>query len=414
LFWLPAGGLVVIATASFAIAARLGDEADRREEAKAVLIRLEAKANTQRALQWQAIAAPDRFDQLREPEQVVRGQIAAILAELAALRPGDPSVHRVIAATRDWQAAVDEQLRRLAVGQVDADRRVDEHGPSFQRLSELLGRTTDNYAALAAAAERSADLGTIAVAALATMLTLVLLLQIDWAKARQRAAEARVRQERARLVHKVLTAAEQQRAGLAAELHDGPIQALTGLTLGLERSRLRLQRGRTDEGVELLVSVQGRLAAEIQSLRAIMATLRPPVLVERGLVSALGDYVRVVERQAGIRCTLTARLPQRLPPDQEVVLYRAAQEALTNVAKHARATSARVELSEQGMSVVLEVRDDGAGFDPDQELLGDLDHFGLAGMRQRVELAGGTCKVRSRPGAGTVVVATLPRELVPA
>ncbi len=210
MFWLPAGGLVVIATASFVIAARLGEVADRREEAKEVLIRLEAKANTQRALQWQAIAAPDRFDQLREPEQVVRGQIAAILAELAALRPGDPSVHRVIAAT-------------------------------------------------------PADLGTIAVAALATMLTLVLLLQIERAKARQRAAEARVQQERARLVHKVLTAAEQQRAGLAAELHDGPIQALTGLTLGLERSRLRLQRGRTDEGVELLVSVQGRLAAEIQS-----------------------------------------------------------------------------------------------------------------------------------------------------
>jgi two-component system NarL family sensor kinase len=135
--------------------------------------------------------------------------------------------------------------------------------------------------------------------------------------------------------------------------------------------------------------------------------------VERGLVSALGDYVRVVERQAGIGCTLAARLPQRLPQDQEVVLYRIAQEALANVVKHARAASARVELFEQGGSVVLEVRDDGAGFDPNRELLGDLDHFGLAGMRQRVELAGGTCQVRSRPGGGTVVVATLPRELVP-
>lgn len=405
----------MIATASFGIATRLGDEADRREEAKDVLLRLEAKTNTHRALQWQAVAAPDRFDKLREPEQAVRGQIAAILVELAALRPGDPSADRVIAATRDWQAAVDEQFRRLAAGHGDAALLVDQQraDASFQRLSGLLRRATDHYAAAAAAAERTADLGTIAVAALATFLTLMLLLQIERAKARQRAAEARAQQERARLVHKVLTVAEQQRSQLAAELHDGPIQALTGLTLGLERGRLRLQRGRTDEGVELLAGVQDRLAAEIQSLRGIMATLRPPVLVERGLVSALGDYVRVVERQAGIGCTLAARLPQRLPQDQEVVLYRIAQEALANVVKHARAASARVELFEQGGSVVLEVRDDGAGFDPNRELLGDLDHFGLAGMRQRVELAGGTCQVRSRPGGGTVVVATLPRELVP-
>jgi two-component system sensor histidine kinase UhpB len=103
-----------------------------------------------------------------------------------------------------------------------------------------------------------------------------------------------------------------------------------------------------------------------------MATLRPPVLEERGLVSALSDYVEVVRQQAGISCTLAAKLPERLPTDTEIVLYRVAQEALTNVARHARASSARVEL------------------------------------------AGGTWTVWSRPGAGTVLTASLPRAMVAA
>jgi signal transduction histidine kinase len=137
-------------------------------------------------------------------------------------------------------------------------------------------------------------------------------------------------------------------------------------------------------------------------------------LLERGLVSALSDYVEVVRQQAGISCTLAARLPGRLPEDTEIVLYRVAQEALTNVARHARASKARVELTETAEGVVLEVHDDGIGFDPSAERLGGLDHFGLAGMRERVELAGGTWTVWSRPGSGTVLTASLPKALVAA
>jgi len=115
----------------------------------------------------------------------------------------------------------------------------------------------------------------------------------------------------------------------------------------------------------------------------------------------------MVRQQAGISCTLAAKLPDRLPEDHEIVLYRVAQEALTNVARHARASSARVELTETAETVVLEVHDDGVGFDPAaEEQQGGLDHFGLAGMRERVELAGGTWTMWSRPGAGTVLTAS--------
>jgi signal transduction histidine kinase len=207
---------------------------------------------------------------------------------------------------------------------------------------------------------------------------------------------------------------ERQRSGMAAELHDGPIQGLTRLGLSLERGQLGLRRGQLEEGSQLLSDAQAGLAAEVQSLRRIMATLRPPVLEERGLVSALCDYVDMVRQQSGISCTLAAKLPERLPEDTEIVPYRVAQEALTNVARHARASRARVELSETAEAVVLEVHDDGIGFDPAAEQLGGLDHFGLAGMRERVELAGGTWTVWSRPGSGTVLTASLPKALVAA
>jgi signal transduction histidine kinase len=84
------------------------------------------------------------------------------------------------------------------------------------------------------------------------------------------------------------------------------------------------------------------------------------------------------------------------------------------VARHSKASSARVELIETAGKVVLEVHDDGIGFDPASELVGGLNHFGLAGMRERVELAGGTWTVWSREGSGTVLTATLPKTLVAA
>jgi signal transduction histidine kinase len=343
-------------------------------------------------------------------------EFTAALDQLGAVAPGAPAVAQVRAAALDWRGAVDAKLRLLAAGDLVAANRLDRArvAPAFDRLAGLLRTTAAGYSAAASAAQGRSKAGTLAVVVAATLLSLFLLWRVERARSRQHAAEARAREERGRLVNKILTVAEQQRSSMAAELHDGPIQGLTRLGLALERGRLRLRRGQPEEGARLLAEVQGALAEEVQSLRRIMATLRPPVLEERGLVSALYDYVEVVREQAGINCTLTAKVPERLPEDQEIVLYRVAQEALANVARHARASRARVELIETSDKVVLEVHDDGIGFDPDKELHGSLDHFGLAGMRERVELAGGTCTVWSRPGSGTVLTAALPRAPVAA
>jgi signal transduction histidine kinase len=382
-----------------------------------VFFRLEARAYQQNALEREAVHAEVPADaELWRRLDGTRREIDEALAELAALLPDDPAAERVDAATRDWLAAAGDELRLLEAGDLAAARRIDEQQghPRFERLSALLRRAAVDYEAAATAAQRRAHAGVLSIAAVATILALLLLWRVERARARQRAVEASSQQERARLVNKVLTVAEQQRTHLAAELHDGPIQRLTRLGLGLERSHLRLQRGQVDDGAELLADARLLLAEEVQALRRITATLRPPILEERGLVSALREYLRLVEEQAGVQCALAGGLRKRLPTDQEVVLYRVAQEALSNVAMHAHAGSVRVELFEDADVVVLVVDDDGVGFDPVVLPQGNLDHFGMAGTRERLERAGGTWDVRSRPGAGTTLVTTLPRELVPA
>jgi signal transduction histidine kinase len=124
-------------------------------------------------------------------------------------------------------------------------------------------------------------------------------------------------------------------------------------------------------------------------------------------------YGSAFQQQAGMACTVQASLPERLARAQETVLYRVAQEALTNVAKHARAGRAWVTLQAGQARVTLQVADDGTGFaathasGPLGGHLG-LNHFGLASMRQQIEMAGGTWQVRSRPGQGTTITASLP------
>jgi signal transduction histidine kinase len=412
-----AAGLMIVAALAMVGGGRIGGDVDRLERAETLSFVLEARFYEQAVLEAEAAATGIPADGApRGRAAAVREDIIAALAELTALLPDDPEVRRIEAAATGWQTAVDTELRLLVAGDLVAANRVNRQqvDPRAEHLAGLLRTAGAAYDNAANAAQRRSRSGPMVVAGAAMLLSLVLLWRVERARSRQRAAEARAREERARLLNKILTATERQRSAMAAELHDGPIQNLTRLGLALERGQLRLRRGQLEEGGRLFADAQEALSGEVQALRRIMATLRPPVLEERGLVSALSDYVEVVRQQAGISCTLAARLPARLPEDQEVVLYRVAQEALTNVARHARASKVRVELVETGDAVVLEVHDDGVGFDPAAELVRGLDHFGLAGMRERVELAGGTWTVWSRPGAGTVLTASLPRELVAA
>ena len=215
--------------------------------------------------------------------------------------------------------------------------------------------------------------------------------------------------ERKRLLDGVVRATEEERMRVAGNLHDGPIQRLTGLGYMVELTQGRFDHGELAASRELLGTLEEGIYNEVAALRRVMAELRPPVLDEFGLPAALRDYAADYQERCGIECTVLARPGLRLDPSLETVLYRVAQEALANVAKHSGAARATVMLSVQDGLARLSVRDDGSGFDVrgTTRRLG-REHFGLASMRERVEMAGGSLRVSSEQGAGTTVTAAVP------
>jgi len=219
-------------------------------------------------------------------------------------------------------------------------------------------------------------------------------------------------EDRRRLLDRTVRAAEDERIRVAAELHDGPVQHLTALDLRLEGLRHRLD-GTAPASAESAERIQERLRGEIQGLRRMMTELRPPALDERGLDPALRDYVGKVADETGLACSVDSRVVGRLSGAVDTILYRVAQEAITNVVKHAGAEELRLSLKGTNGKVELDIRDDGVGFDADRA--GEkaaAGHFGLIGMRERVAAAGGEFRVDSRPGNGTHIHVSLPREVV--
>jgi signal transduction histidine kinase len=203
-----------------------------------------------------------------------------------------------------------------------------------------------------------------------------------------------------RLRHSI-EAAEQERRRWARELHDETLQGLAGLNV--------LLRSALAAGGETLKQAATEAAAlieeQIGALRALIADLRPAVLDELGLVPAIETLAVRVAVVEGLDVEHQVELgAARLAPEIESTVYRLVQEALTNVGKHARAERAWVRLEEVGGTVQVEVRDDGAGFNPAAPSGG----FGLTGMRERVALAGGQITISSSPDGGTAISAVVP------
>jgi signal transduction histidine kinase len=217
-------------------------------------------------------------------------------------------------------------------------------------------------------------------------------------------AVATTRTVEADRLERSLRGAEHERGRWARELHDQTLQGLATLKMLVGR----MQKLDDPDAVRATVADLGeQITNEIANLRGIIADLRPPVLDEVGLKPALETLAERTSAAHGIevRSAFALSDDERLPSDLETTIYRLVQESLTNAVKHAdaRAVDIGVRASEDGR-IVVRVADDGRGFDPDSATEG----FGLSGMRERVELAGGTVTIQ--PGdLGTVVQAVLPR-----
>jgi signal transduction histidine kinase len=212
------------------------------------------------------------------------------------------------------------------------------------------------------------------------------------------------------MLGRVIDAQEAERARVARDLHDQIGQSLTSVLLGLRLVDGTLSRDAPDldDARAHTAEVRALVAQALDEVRRLAFDLRPTVLDDVGLVAALRRLARGHTEHGGvpIRVTLVELDDDtRLPPEIETVVYRVVQEALTNVARHAEASHAEVELIASGHRVRATVADDGVGFGVDDDLLGSL---GLAGMRERASLVGGRLEIISGPGEGTTVVLEVP------
>ena len=206
----------------------------------------------------------------------------------------------------------------------------------------------------------------------------------------------RLERERRDSARRALAAQEGERRRIARELHDEIGQALTAVVLQLDRARRGATRTVDDEVGEARETVR----ASLEEVRGIARRLRPEALDDLGLASALAALTNDLSRRAGVHVerAIAPDIPA-LDPEDELVIYRVAQEALTNVARHAAASRALLVLGVHDGQVVLEVSDAGAGF----ERAGALEGSGLLGMRERALLIGAELELRSALGEGTSV-----------
>lgn len=224
----------------------------------------------------------------------------------------------------------------------------------------------------------------------------------------------RMERLRADLSHRLITAQEDERRRLASDLHDDAIQVLAAALTDYAALQARLET--TLPPVEY-VKVKGHLdrvhknlADGLQSARTFLFNLRPPLLDDEGLAAAVAQQLQRHAERTGWETELVWELDGRLEPDMETVAFRTLQEALTNVAKHARATRVAVRARAQGQAVLIEVRDDGVGFDlaEARRRLPVFGHLGLRSMSERVETVGGVFEVTTKPGQGTRLRLWLP------
>ncbi len=201
-----------------------------------------------------------------------------------------------------------------------------------------------------------------------------------------------------------LVIALNERQRLVRDLHDSVTQKLYGLVTLTEAAQAGLEAGSTDMSAHVLGRIGENARAALKEMRLFLHELQPVDLEREGLVAVLHQRLAAVEGRADIKARLLADDNVSLPLDKEVALYFIAQESLNNVLRHANATSVTVRIKKRKASVLLEVEDDGCGFNPQKD---DKGGMGLRNMQERADQVGGKLKITSTPGKGTKVSITV-------
>jgi signal transduction histidine kinase len=212
-----------------------------------------------------------------------------------------------------------------------------------------------------------------------------------------------VEDARRKLVGQLVHAQEEERVRIAEDIHDDPVQKVVAASMRLQLIRKQVQDPDVRASLDKLLD---SIRASIFSLRHMIFELHPSVLEHEGLAPALREHMAKLESE--LEFELQDDFEEQPSGETRVLLFRIGQEALANVHKHARAQRVEVHLSQDEGGFKVEIRDDGVGFTPPQRLSSAPGHLGLSSMRERAELAGGWCQVRSLPDCGTTVQFWLP------
>jgi PAS domain S-box-containing protein len=209
------------------------------------------------------------------------------------------------------------------------------------------------------------------------------------------------------LTRRMVDLQESERRDIARELHDQVGQTLTAMRINMDMIRTRLKehddaviRSRNEDSIELIDSA-------FKAVENVMYDLRPPMIDEYGLIAALQWRARKFMERTGIHVEIHGDDAWRNDPEVELALFRIAQEALHNVARHARARNVDIELHEDGPQILLTIEDDGVGFAADDRQEG-RSGYGLITMRERSEAVGGRFQAYSAPGKGTRFTVRVP------
>ena len=210
---------------------------------------------------------------------------------------------------------------------------------------------------------------------------------------------------------KIIMAQEEERRRIARDIHDGLAQSLANVVLRTEITERMLIRKEYNSVREELFDLKGQIRKGLEEVRKIIFNLRPMALDDLGLVPTVRKFVQDYEEKTKIRTRFElVGKESRLPSGMEAAIFRLIQEAFSNVQKHANASFVSVEMTFQKKMIKLVIQDNGAGFDVSkvEQKLATGAHYGLVGMRERVEMLEGRFEITSQRNAGTKIAITIP------
>lgn len=199
---------------------------------------------------------------------------------------------------------------------------------------------------------------------------------------------------------------EEERRRIARDLHDGPAQALTNVSMRLDVIQ-RLLTTDPEMAMQEMIRTNSRIVAAVNDIRRLIYDLRPIAIDEVGLVPATEELARKFERDwhVAVEVRSAVEVTSDFAPAKQVALYRLIQEVLTNVKKHAEAHRVQIHFEKDLANIVISISDDGKGFDP---TIIPAGHYGITGMKERAQFLNGNLEIHSTAGQGSLFVISVP------